>query len=94
MLMDFDVLSVLANPANRIVLDQIVRSRSIRVGELLARLQQSGTSGTTVGREAVFDSLRQLKNMGLIEEMSAPVPEWTTYYVTADGLRASRKVGA
>lgn len=92
MSLDVSVLAVLTGLATRVVFDLVVSNRSIRFGELLKKLQQ--TKRSEVGRESAIKSLEELKTAGLIDEKSSSVQDWSTYYVTADGLEASRKVSA
>jgi predicted MarR family transcription regulator len=88
MAIDLMTLGLLGGIETRLVFDQIVRNRRIRLNELLGRV------GEQLDEETVVHSLERLRNAGLIQELGAPLRDFNTYYVTADGLEASRKIAA
>ncbi len=90
MALDPTILSLLSSsPARlaRTVFDQIVKSRSIRFGELAQRIPDADPSGL----RAV---LQELKTADLVKELGSAVEDFNTYYVTAEGLEANRKVNS
>ena len=93
MAVDFATLSMLAVPTVRLVFEQVVKNRSIRLGELIERVRPK------VDRENVEEMLRELKetlnklkDAELIKEKGSAIEEFNTYYVTANGLEANREV--
>jgi hypothetical protein len=47
----------------------------------------------TALREAIKGPLKELKDARLIKELGSPVEDFNIYYITADGLDVSRKLG-
>jgi hypothetical protein len=43
-------------------------------------------------QEQIEDAVRKLKSANLIEERPAPIKDFSTYYVTANGLNAEREL--
>jgi len=86
MAVDFATLSMLAVPTVRLVFEQVVKNRSIRLGELIERVRPK------VDRENVEEMLRELKDAELIKEKGSAIEEFNTYYVTANGLEANQEV--
>ena len=86
MAVDFATLSMLAVPTVRLVFEQVVKNRSIRLGELIERVRPK------VDRENVEEMLRELKDAELIKEKGSAIEEFNTYYVTANGLEANQGV--
>ena len=72
--------------STRGVLREIASSRSIRLGDLLRK------STPAMPRETVETSLEQLKGLHLIDERSSVLDELRTYFITAEGLEATRKL--
>lgn len=80
------VFEILTDRTAREVFKAVVRQRSINFTNLKKVLGQGVDVNVIVG------PLTKLKEVGLIAEESAPLKDWATYYVTADGLEAERKL--
>ena len=87
MSMDFATLSLLSDPIARRLFEYVVKMRSIRFEELAKRVEPE------VDRQMAKTMLQKLEQAQLIGEKGAALDDYTTYYVTADGLEASRKFG-
>ena len=85
--MDLATLSLLSDPIARRIFEHVVKMRSIRFEELAKRVQPE------VDRQLTKAMLQKLEQAQLISEKGASLDDYTTYYVTADGLEASRKFG-
>jgi predicted transcriptional regulator len=85
MAVDLETLTLLSEPATRRVFEHVVKNRSIRLEELMRQLD--------IDRDHARTTLRQLQRAQLINEKGAGIEDFNTYYVTADGLAASRKAG-
>lgn len=85
MAVDFGTLSKLTTPMVRPIFKLVVKNRSIRFGELARQVEPE------VNREQAKITLKELKDAHLIKEKGSAVEDFNTYYVTADGLEASRK---
>lgn len=90
MSIDLFTLAVLAEPMARVLFEQVAKNRSIRFEQLLKRVQ---FLYSTLSREDARATLQQLKNAQLIGEISSPIEDFNTYYITAEGLEAGRKIG-
>lgn len=90
MSIDLFSLAVLAEPLARVLFEQVAKNRSIRFEQLLKRVH---FLYATLTREDAKALLQQLKNAQLIGEISSPVEDFNTYYITAEGLAACRKIG-
>jgi len=86
MSVDIAQLSVLCEPAVRNVFNEVVKRRTVQLGELV-RLGRGGA--TRAGTRQLLD---KLKDARLIAEQPSTLDEFSTYYVTADGLEADRKL--
>lgn len=84
---DFVTLGLLSDPIARRIFDHVVKMRSIRFADIAKRVQPE------VDRDAAKAMLQKLEQAQLIGEKGAALDDYTTYYVTADGLEASRKFG-
>lgn len=71
------------------VFKQIANNRSVQFKDLKSELQSSGTD---VKSEAIENAVTVLKDADLIKESTAPIKDFNTYYVTADGLSVGRKL--
>src|SRR5712664_1614303 len=88
-MMESQVLAMLANPTVRDVFRTVVQKRRIRFNDL-AKLVHGTTS--PVSKEEVQHVLDDLRAANLIEAEPAPVQDFQTYYITADGLMAAREL--
>jgi len=77
---------IAAEPIARAVLEQVAKSRYVRFDELLKMTQPK------IDRAAVKDALSKLKDMHLVDEKSTSIEDFNTFFITADGLEASRLV--
>lgn len=87
MAVGFDTLSLLTNPITRRVFGMVVKSRSIRFEQLVKQVEAD------VDRDRAKRTLQELIDAHLIKQKGSAVEDFATYYVTADGLEASRRVG-
>lgn len=77
-----EILELLNNDLMRRIFYAIARKRRISMGDLLRTIDTPPEQAQKI--------LERLKGIHLIEESSAPLREWNTYFVTADGLSAER----
>jgi DNA-binding HxlR family transcriptional regulator len=84
-MVDINKLSSLAKPTARLVFGQVVKNRTIRFGDLVKQVP-------AIDQAVAREDLRGLEQANLIAKKSSAVEDFTTYYVTADGLEASRKI--
>lgn len=91
MSVDSTVVAYLAvNNVAREALKAVLKSKSIALTDLIERLIKDQA---TIDPEQAKDELRKLKEMHLVEAASSGIEDFDTYYVTASGLEAGRKVG-
>ncbi len=86
MSVDITTLSLLTDIVTRAVFEQVVKNRSIQLRELIKKLDP------VLERDVALTTLKKLKDACLIAEKSSSLTDWNPYYVTADGLEASRKI--
>ena len=82
--LDLTTLSALAAPSAREIFKQIVNRRTVRFNDLV---QLAG------GREPAKQAIKLLIGASLVKEESSGLEDFNTYYVTAQGLEASRQAG-
>lgn len=70
----------------RKVFHRIARERLVSFRDLSDLLDREAAPV----RDELHGLLRQLVDSGLVEEQEAPIPDFNTYYLTADGLAANR----
>jgi predicted MarR family transcription regulator len=75
--------STILSPVNYQVFHKVADSRKISLKDLW----DLGPS-----KEAISESVRQLSKAGLIGEVPSSLEDFSTYYVTADGLTAERQM--
>ncbi len=81
---DYEVLATLSNnPKAKKVLHTVAKGRAVRLRQLLVK---------GVSDKEILDALVVLREAQLIKETPAPIDELKTYFVTATGLEADRKV--
>lgn len=78
-------LSPLVQPTARDMFKQVVEHRKIRFGDLIKQIPD-------IDLNTARENLRGLEQANLIAKKSSAVEDFTTYYVTSDGLEASRKI--
>jgi hypothetical protein len=88
---DINSLVILNDPTSRLLFEQIVKNRAIRFSDLLTRVE--GARGVQLDRARAKHSLDRLNDARLITKLNSPVDDFDTFYVTSDGLEASRKAG-
>ena len=74
---------LLDETVRQVFLAIVANGRRISLGKLLEVLKDTPRDQTVL-------LLKELQNHNLIEELSAPLPEWHSYHLTADGLSAER----
>jgi DNA-binding HxlR family transcriptional regulator len=84
-MMNNAAIGLLLDDATRQLFERVARLRMVRLRELVS--PEAGIDQNTALRK-----LGELEKMGLIDEKRSPVPELTTYFVTADGLDMERKL--
>ena len=89
--MNADVVTLLTVPAVRDVFNKVAKERTIRFKKLQNDLG--------IERDEAFASLNKLKEANLIlkeanliKEHEAAVEDFTTFYVTAEGLSVEREL--
>lgn len=79
--LNYSMLAILEDKNSRTIFEQVVKNRSIRFNELL--------KNTNLKREIAQPCLVTLQQNNLIKRQSmSDVEDYSTYYVTADGLEA------
>ncbi len=73
----------------RKVLEAIAREKKLYFRDLAKVLQLEHIEGTDANP---IKALELLKTAGLIEEETAPISDFHTYYVTAEGLSTERQL--
>lgn len=73
---------LISNALARTLFEEIVKKRSVRFAELV--------SDDDADQDQALEALELLENEELIGERPASLRDWTTYFVTASGLGASR----
>lgn len=89
--MALDTIAIAALLSNKVVLQvfkNILEKRSVLFKEILASQGQK----TGEERERLEDAVKVLKKAELIKERSAPIEDFNTYYITADGLSVAREL--
>lgn len=85
MAVDLSTLSLLQHGVARQLLGQVVRNRRIKFSDLVKSVQPVGVSS-----EQAKVGLKALQEAHLVAAAGPSIDEFKTYYVTADGLEASR----
>lgn len=80
------VMQDLLDPDTQKIFQCLVSKRRARLEDI--------ASIFNLGAEDVASKLGRLKELKLIDEKQAVLPRWKTYYITADGLEAARKLKA
>nr|VFK09846.1 MAG: hypothetical protein BECKLPF1236A_GA0070988_1002810 [Candidatus Kentron sp. LPFa]VFK25696.1 MAG: hypothetical protein BECKLPF1236C_GA0070990_1002411 [Candidatus Kentron sp. LPFa] len=80
---DYDVIDAVRPQVNRETLRRIAKYKTAELDDLMVG---------GLAREQVLASLESLKQVKLIEEIGAPIPELSTYLITAAGLQADEKL--
>jgi hypothetical protein len=75
----------------RTVFKEILKNRSAVFRDLLGSVRRL-SSNEEDSRLQVENAVTQLKAADLIEERRAPIEDFNSYYVTADGLTAERQL--
>ncbi len=87
--MDMQIFSLLSELPTRCVFDQVVKKRRIRFRDLLKQLE---SVDHPLDRGTAKEMLNRLKMAQLISEEVSSIEDWNTYFLTADGLEASREM--
>jgi len=89
--MDIDVftLSAIASGVSGSVFKAILANRSMVLKDILKTLSIKGTAPK---QEDIEKAIKSLEEKALIKESQAPIADFNTYYVTADGLEAGRVI--
>lgn len=85
MAVEISTLSLLEQGVARQLFGQVVRNRRIRFADLMKKVQPD------VSLEQAKIGLEALQEAHLVDVEGPPIDEFKVYYVTADGLEASRK---
>ena len=78
------LVTLLAKPLMKEVLKEIVKTQAVLLKDLVNRIPQ--------GKSEVTKALSELKRAELIKERQAPLDDFNTYYVTAEGLQAHSRL--
>lgn len=80
-------VALLQDTVARKVLEAIAREKKLQFRDLAKVFQLEHIEG-----EEASKALELLKTVGLIGEETAPIADFHTYYVTAEGLSAERQL--
>jgi len=86
MVLDPKYAPTILNPINYKVFHTVADARKIALKDLWDSVEGSS-------KEQVSESVKQLSKAGLIAEVPSSLEDFSTYYVTADGLTAERQIG-
>lgn len=87
----FENLVLLSDTLTRHIFDFIAKRRKAIYKEIRYTVEGETGEGPPQPDE-VLKRLQRLKEAGLIEEQNSPIPDFSTYYVTAEGLSVERKL--
>lgn len=88
--MDFTyAATTLAKPAVKLMLEVLASRKRAQLADLVEILKERQPASS---EGDALSSLNELKRLKFVEEQGAALPRWNTYYVTADGLEATRKL--
>ena len=82
-----ELLSVFQDRDTLDMFNEVVKNKKIRLGDLVKQIHRQ-----QITQEKAKYSLDKLEQAGLIAKKGVEPGIYTIYYVTADGLQASRKI--
>ena len=83
--MDPTILTLLAGGVAGELFKRVANSKLIRFGDLIRQ--------TNVNRADAKEALAALKAKNLVHEAPSAIEDFSTFYVTADGLETKRRTG-
>jgi hypothetical protein len=94
MALEPSVIALLSNGVFNRVFKVIAEQRTVQLKDIRDLLLKNQKAPMEDQRQTTEDQLREavdfLKDADLIKERSAPIDDFATYYVTADGLNVER----
>jgi DNA-binding MarR family transcriptional regulator len=79
-----EIITLFSTPETRKVFETVVKQITIRFKDLVDSLE--------IDEATVVESLDRLEKAKLIDESPAPLRDFKTLYITADGLSANREL--
>ncbi len=70
----------------------VLKNRYVLLKEIRESLYKKPELQATLNNSKLEDAVKKLKDADLIKERTAPIEDFNTYYVTADGLTAERQL--
>ena len=86
------VVMLLSNDVVKFVFKEVLKNRSVQFKEIRESLYQKPELQSNLDNFKLEDAVKKLKDADLIKERTAPIEDFNTYYVTADGLTAERQL--
>ena len=89
---DVAIATLLSDKIVQQVFKEILKNRTALFKEI--RESVSATSGVEYSSQLskIEEAVQSLKDADLIKERESPIEDFTTYYVTADGLSAEKQL--
>jgi hypothetical protein len=76
-----------------LVFEEIAKNRSVMFKEILASLgKKNDLSKEDLSKEKIEEVVHNLMEADLVKERAAPIQDFNTYYITADGLSTERQL--
>jgi len=92
MAIDPSVVMLLSNNVVKLVFKEVLKNRYVLLKEIRESLYKKPELQATLNNSKLEDAVKKLKDADLIKERTAPIEDFNTYYVTADGLTAERQL--
>jgi hypothetical protein len=92
MALESSLLMLLSDKVIQLVFKEILQNRSVLFKEIFESLAKKPELETAMTKFSLEDAVKSLKDADLIKERSAPIEDFNTYYVTANGLSAERQL--
>ena len=80
-----------SNDVTKFVFKEVLKNRSAMFKEIRESLSKK-PEFSALDNSTLEETVRKLKDADLIKERTAPIEDFNTYYVTADGLTAERQL--
>ncbi len=86
------VVTLLSNDVVKLVFKVVLKNRSVMLKEIRESLNRTPELQASLDEVKLEDAVKKLKDADLIKERTAPIEDFNTYYVTANGLTAERQL--
>jgi hypothetical protein len=86
------VVMLLSNDVTKFVFREVAKNRSVLFKQLRESLDKTPELQANPDKFQLEAAVKMLKDADLIKERTAPIEDFKTYYVTANGLTAERQL--